>query len=364
MSDLATRWPALRDTWRRLVGSRGEGPLTPAERTRAARGIARLSERLTRERHRIGERYLDDAELLAAYVLFYWPVSYAQARSIFGELGALGRVLDLGAGPLPMSWAALDAGATSVRALERVAAARELGRSLGAGNLEVAAWDAMTPLPTGFDTIVAGHLVNELDGSLERRTALVQGWLSRLDGNGRVVIIEPALRESSRALLALRDRLIDGGAVVIAPCLMQAHCPALVKESDWCHAERAFSPPDEHGAIADEARIHKDRLKLSYLVLARTAAPRYHETLYRIVSEPLDEKGKQARIGCGPAGRVRLVLRTRDRGERNAALAQAARGDVLLVEGLLPRGDGRHLTPEGRVERIAAVGAPPPEPAS
>jgi ribosomal protein RSM22 (predicted rRNA methylase) len=362
MSDLATRWPQLRACWRRLVGASGEGPLTPAERTRAARSIARLSERLTRQRARIGERYLDDAELLGAYVLFYWPVSYAQGRSIFGELGELGRVLDLGAGPLPMSWAALDAGASSVHALERVAAARELGRGLGDGALEVGAWEAPAPVPTGFDTIIVGHLVNELDLALEKRAALVQGWLSRLNEGGRLVIIEPALRDSSRALLALRDRLLDGGAVVLAPCLMQAHCPALVKESDWCHAERAFVPPAEHAALADEARIHKDRVKLSYLVLARTPAPRYEDALYRVVSEPLDEKGKQARIGCGPAGRVRLVLRTRDHGERNRALADASRGDVLRVQGLLPRGDGQHLAPEGTVQLVAAVGALPPEP--
>jgi hypothetical protein len=42
---------------------------------------------------------MDDPRLLGAYLLFYWPVSYAQARSVLGELERRPReVLDLGSG--------------------------------------------------------------------------------------------------------------------------------------------------------------------------------------------------------------------------------------------------------------------------
>jgi len=367
---LRARWPGLRAAWRKLAGLDGkEAELSKAELASLASGIARLSQRLTRERDQISERYLDEPDLLGAYLLFYWPVSYVQARSVLGELGArpLGRVLDLGAGPLPLSWAALDAGASSVLALERVPRALSVGRTLGdSAALETHAWDATRdPIPAGpYDTIVSGHLWNELfltDRSpLDRRAALLGRVLAALAPGGRVVIIEPALRETSRSLHALRDRAIVDGAVVLAPCLMQAPCPALVKPTDWCHAERSWSPPDELDALAEAARIHKDRLKLSYLVLAREAAPVFDASLFRIVSEPLDEKGKLVRVGCGPRGRHRLVLRERDVNDTNRCFASLSRGDVLRADALVEKGDGLRLVADGDIARAAAVGEPPP----
>ncbi len=355
--DLAARWPALRAAWRRAQRLAGDGPLDAAERARAARAIARLSARLTRERASIGERYLDDPELLGAYLLFYWPISYAQARSVLGELGRPpGRVLDVGAGPLPMTWAAIDAGAAHVTALERVERARALGLALGDGPIDARAWDAARdPLPDGrFDTIVVGHLLNELPAAARLLAAL----RARLAEGGRLVIIEPALRETSRALLELRDRALADGAVAIAPCLVQARCPALAKATDWCHAERAWTPPAELAALADDARIHKDRLKLSYLVLASGEAPAHDPSLFRIVSEPLDQKGKHVRIGCGPVGRAPLVLRARDAGGPRAAFTALERGDVVRVTRLSPRGDGLRLDEDSEVELLAPAGAP------
>ena len=108
------RWmPRLVAVWRRARG-RPEGPptLTAQELKEVAAGVRTLSLGLTRERHLAGTRYMDDARLLGAYLLFYWPVSYAQGRQVLGELPARARsVLDLGSGPGPLAFAALAAGA-------------------------------------------------------------------------------------------------------------------------------------------------------------------------------------------------------------------------------------------------------------
>jgi ribosomal protein RSM22 (predicted rRNA methylase) len=368
VSDLATRWPQLRRAARRCWNAAdSDQPLEPAERARAARAIEALSRRLTRERERVDERYLDERESLAAYLLFWWPVSYAQASSILRELGrSPGRVLDLGAGPLPMSWAALDAGASSVLALERVTGAA-LAQSLSTPTPELRAWDAGKPLPDGpYDTILAGHLLNELHRGerdpIARRASLVGAALRRLAPEGRLILIEPALRETSRDLLALRDRLLaDGTAHVHAPCLMQAACPALARDGDWCHAERVFSPPPEHAQLAEAARIHKDELKMSYLVLGREPARSHPADRFRVVSGPLDEKGKLVRIGCGPRGRHRLVLRERDVTAHNAAFESLSRGDVVHIGHTDEKGDGLRLAADAAVERLAGAGSPPPE---
>src|SRR5688572_5835080 len=85
-----------------------------------AKAVAKLSMGFTRQRGLIGTSYLDDDANLSAYLLFYFLTSYAQGREILGEMDRpLGDVLDVGAGPGPMAFAALDAGATSVEAVDQ-----------------------------------------------------------------------------------------------------------------------------------------------------------------------------------------------------------------------------------------------------
>ena len=347
----------------------GTTPLSAGERRDVLAGAALLSRGLTRDRELAGARYFDDAQLLGAYLLLYWPVSYAQARAVLSEVGApLGRVLDVGSGPAPLALAALDAGASSARALDCSDAALGVGRALAAARgyqLPTELWEPGRPLPEGpFDTILVGHVLNELFGDdIDRRVKLVQSMMARLRPGGCVVILEPALRETSRALLAVRDRLVAAGAGVRAPCLYRGACPALVRESDWCHAERAFTPPPLLTSLAAEAQLHRDALKMSYLILEAPGAP-WPESprgrSFRIVSEALDRKGQHRFVGCGPEGREPLVLPQKHVRDGNRAFVSLTRGDVIAVEGLEPRGDGLRLGDRSTVERIAPAGSPVP----
>src|SRR5512135_609967 len=96
--------PRLLAVWRRLRGSAAGAPsLTAEERRDVVVGAQRLSHGLTRERELAGARYFEDPQLLGAYLLLWWPATYAQAASVLREVGgAVGRVLDVGSGPSPM----------------------------------------------------------------------------------------------------------------------------------------------------------------------------------------------------------------------------------------------------------------------
>src|SRR5690349_667249 len=104
--DLARWIPRLIAVWRKTRrGPPGAPPdrLTPKELKEVGAGVRTLSLGLTRERQLAGARYMDDPKLLGAYLLFYWPVSYSQARQVLGELPNRPRVaLDLGSGPGPV----------------------------------------------------------------------------------------------------------------------------------------------------------------------------------------------------------------------------------------------------------------------
>lgn len=178
------RWmPRLIAVWRASRGRGGGGGpetrLTPQEVKEVAAGVRQLSLGLTRERQLAGARYMDDPKLLGAYLLFYWPVSYAQARQVLGELPNRPRqVLDLGSGPGPVAFAALDAGGGQVTAADRSKAALTLARNLAAEAGEALAtrdWDPTkkgATLPDGqFELITMGHVVNELYGTGDAATA-------------------------------------------------------------------------------------------------------------------------------------------------------------------------------------------------
>ncbi len=372
------RWmPRLVAVWRRHR-KLPPGPPTLAGRElkEIGQGIRTLSAGLTRDRALVGARYLDDPRLLGAYLLFYWPVSYAQARAVLGELPRRSRsVLDLGSGPGPVAFAALDAGASEVTAADRSAPALTLARALAAEAeepLATRAWSGGAALPDGaFDTITLGHVLNELGrgpSALAERAALVERAAAQLRPGGSLVVLEPALRDTSRELLSVRDLLVARGYAVRAPCLWRGACPALVKATDWCHAERTWSPPPMLDALAREAGLHKEALKMSYLVLA----PRGEAwpepppgRLFRIVSEPLEGKGRQRYMGCGPEGRVGLALQEKHRTAANEAFFGLRRGDVVAVDGTEQRGDGLALVEGSSVRKVAAAGqevrSTPPE---
>jgi predicted nicotinamide N-methyase len=382
---LAQWIPRLLAVWRegrKDAGRRGRprpplDSLLPDELREVGAAVARLSRGLTRDRELAGARYLDEERLLGAYLLFYWPVSYLQARGVLSELPRRPRsVLDLGSGPAPVAFAALDAGAAEAIAADRAAAALTAARKLAgaAGEpLGTRDWNPtrgapLTELAAGrkFDLVTMGHVLNELwKGQDEdtRRADLLEQALALVAPGGSLVVIEPALRDTSRALLRVRDRLVERGYAVRAPCLFRGACPALLRETDWCHAERPVEPPPLVAQLAKAAGLRKESVKMSYLVLAPKGeawAEPPPGRVFRIVSEPLPSKGRLRYMGCGPEGRMGLSLQEKHVGEGNRRFEGLLRGDVIEVTGGEPRGDGVALGEASVVRVIAGAGRPVP----
>jgi SAM-dependent methyltransferase len=405
--DLARWIPHLVAAWRAMrrgggaAGGRGEGrggghgrggdprrqhaarapddALAPDELREVGAAVARLSRGLTRDRELAGARYLDEERLLGAYLLFYWPVSYLQARGILSELPRRPRaVLDLGSGPGPAAFAALDAGASEVTAADRSARALAAACRLAAAAGEPLAtrdWNPSRPgslagLAGGrrFDAVTMGHALNELFRGPDadaRRADLLEEVLALLQPGGSLVVIEPALRETSRALLRVRDLLVARGCAVRAPCLFRGPCPALLRDTDWCHAERAIEPPPLVAQIARAAGLRKEAVKMSYVVLASKGEPWPEPPpgrVFRIVSEPLPSKGRLRYMGCGPEGRMGLSLQEKHVGDANRRFEHLLRGDVVEVTGGEPRGDGVALGEGSTVTVLAPAGRPVPRP--
>jgi ribosomal protein RSM22 (predicted rRNA methylase) len=188
-----------------------------------------------------------------------------------------------------------------------------------------------------YDLIILANCLNELSESIDARTRLVAAALSLLAPQGTVMIMEPALRETSRALHRVRDLLLqEKRCTVYSPCLHEERCPALVDPDDWCHEERAWEPPASIQRMDREVGFIKDALKFSYLLLrtdGRTIAPRSPDT-FRLVSELRKLKGDTRAWLCNELGRQEVGRLDRALSPSNSAWERCQRGTIVRIEGI------------------------------
>ncbi len=344
--------------WRELAGRPGPAErLSAAEESRVAGAVRRLSAGLTDARGLAGHRYLDDPDLLGAYLLFFAEVSRAQARAILGRLGpGGGAALDLGAGPGPLTAVLLERGFASVVAADHSPQALAiLARAFADAPVRAVPWTAGDEgaLPPGpFALITAGHLFNELDkragDRIERRAALCDRLAPRLAPGGRLVLLDPASHALNLDLLALRDALLARGWQIEAPCFLRGPCPALAQRA-VCHAELRWRAPRLVARLAERAHLDKEVLAYSYLVLRAPGPPLppADPRDVRVASELLRNKaGRERRIVCGVAGRFSLSAPGGD-----GRLRRLARGDALRVVAPEMRESGWGVGPSTLLER-------------
>ncbi len=372
---LLTIW---RSSAARSVASRAPGDpvLSREELYAVSRKVRELSRGLTRQRALAGERYLSDPDLLGAYLLHFWPISYAQALLCLAMVRRAGgsepgSVLDLGAGPGPVSMALLDSGAAHVTACDRSEAALALARRIAVDRghtLATRQWDALksTGLPRGpFDMIALGHTLNELwsghPDRIELRVGLMKKLGRELAAEGRILIMEPALMSTAQAAIRVRDGLVNAGYSVEMPCVWQQACPAL--PDGTCHGEFDWRPPAGMVRLAHAARIGRETLKMAWFVLRKEkrdepALPPAGRSspdggLYRVVSEPLLSKSGRVRyLVCGPLGRFALSAPRDCRGAGIRSFFALARGDGIRVTGARQRETGWGLDDESRVDVV------------
>ena len=343
--------------------------LRPADLVRKPllRAITERTALYTTERNELASvaRTLMPGVDLAARALFFSVADAAKISIPLSEMagraclppGSSWRVLDLGAGAGAMglgllSFAAdhhpglavqidaidLDAAALSIYR-DAIAALQTSGLDLGALQIRTST-DAASRFDAtdgSYDLVLMGSMLNEL-GEAER-VCLASRAMKAVSAGGALVIVEPALRETSRALHRVRDSLVAGGAHVFAPCThRESTCPALADERDWCHEDRAVVLPSRARQMAQTTGLRDGGMKFSYLVMRHgdEALVESSEQLValRVVGQPQRSKGQRECYVCGAQGRHKLRLLKRNRTAKNRLFERAKRGDVLLAEGV------------------------------
>jgi len=384
----ATVSPLLLDAINQLVEKEG------LSHEQLARAVTELSRLFTKARAELSRPYLEDPTAAAAYLNYFLPVNLSKIQVLLDEMpeDTFGKnqrfsVLDLGSGPGTGGLAVLDwsnrrfkdmADALSVVAVDTSPAAlrcaerlwKSYCRAAGITGARLQAREADLERALGglfraqiqqagpYDLIILANCLNELSESIDARASLVATALSLLSPHGTMMIVEPALRGTSRALHQVRDRLLqEKSCTVYSPCLHEENCPALINRNDWCHEERAWEPPVAIRQIDEEVGFIKDALKFSYLLLrkdGKTIVER-RSNMYRVVSELREFKGEKRAWLCNEQGRQEVGRQDRLTSPQNVAFDRWHRGAIVQIEKIVRKERGGKVSALGRIQRDAAV---------
>ncbi len=285
---------------------------------KTAQHLLSLQRGLTGNRNLAGVPYMDNPDTLNAYLFYYWPVSFLQTWYALDSIPGFTKrfeslnkisILDFGSGPAPGTVAALDYffNATKNHAKYEITLADSSEKALSLAQkilasdkgsiskiitvrenfektetLNSISGDDVNAGQRGeaqkkFDLIIASHSINELWKKDKNRNqkifALMQSLCAYLNDGGILLVIEPAVMESSRTLITLRDMMKQSGFSVLSPCPENeggtCQCPALKSESGTCHAEREWISIEPASTLARFAKLDRESVKMTYFAFAR-----------------------------------------------------------------------------------------------
>ena len=348
-----------------------------------ANGAAQLSQAFTSGRRLLPKNYFNKKEYRSAYLLYFTLTNFAkvikcldetarlvdpQARRPAGE--SVGppvpdtspsssgiNVLDVGCGPGTASLACssffskrLPATPLSITAIDQNREILRDARALLSLNAPPhhttrVAQEMIGPRFPGrslkgksFDLIIAANFLNEI-GSVREQVELCQTLTDRyLNPRGILIVLDPALQKTTRALMEVRDLL---HANILSPCLHQQPCPMLAhNRRDWCHFYLEWNCPRTIRKVDHLLGIKHDYLKMAYLIAQKSDPAqdeRNHVNLWRVVSSPLKSKGRCEFVLCGQGCLRRISRLDRDRSDLNAKFDMIKRGDIIRIGDCIAR---------------------------
>jgi ribosomal protein RSM22 (predicted rRNA methylase) len=299
-----------------------------AELTATARA---LSQRY-REEVRDGRLHISDARAALAYIATRMPATYAAVHAAMSALTeqapdfAPRSLLDVGAGPGTVMWAATDLwrGLEAATLVEASPAIRALGEKLATGSgVARVAWrpgDLRGDLPEAqHDLVTLAYVLDEL-APKDRGVLVDRLWsLAR----GVLLIVEPGTTAGWQRILAARTQLIAERAHVLAPCPHAMTCP--ISQPDWCHFAARVARSRIH-RLAKEAEVPWEDEKFIYLAVAREPAI---SRAARVLAPPEAASGRVRLKLCQPDGTAAHRLVTRREGDVFKQARRVDWGDVF-----------------------------------
>jgi ribosomal protein RSM22 (predicted rRNA methylase) len=256
---------------------------------------------------------LPDPAHTAAYLATRMPATFAAAHAVLRELrerlGArpISSVLDIGAGAGGASLAARECfpEAQTITLVERDAALAAAAQQwLPQAAIMVEDVTRLKTLPA-HDLVIAAYSLGEIAEPLAARL-----WQA---ARVALVAIEPGTPRGYALILKVRERLLEAGGRMAAPCPAATPCP--LAAPDWCHFAARVERSSIHRRIKDAELGYEDE-KFSYVAVAREPV---ELPASRIIRRPRQRPGLIVLEICAPAGVQSVHASRRDRETFRAA---------------------------------------------
>lgn len=312
--------------------------------------LEKASSRLTkryRDEVRDGKMHIGNKNAALGYVAARFPATYAavfsalqQVRDIVPSFSPSSQ-LDVGAGPGTAVFAAtrLFPALENATLIEQSNDIIAIGKKLFSATLAhddsnpsekkqvTTDWQNMDISSAYFenlgkaDLVTASYVLDELSEKIQDR--LVDGLWNK---TGDILfLVEPGTPAGFQRLIRQRDRLIEKGAHIVAPCPHELACP--IVPPDWCHFSVRVERSRTH-RLAKQAIVPFEDEKFCYLACAHEKP----DVQYcRILSRPLRSSGKISCYLCTPAGQKEAVTSTRKDKKNYSVMRRSDWGDSLKI---------------------------------
>lgn len=274
-----------------------------------------------------------------AYAAYRMPATFgavtAALRAFAERTGdwSPARHVDVGGGTGAAVWAAAEVWAkpreTTVLDWSEPALAlgRELASTAREDTLRAVDWQrgritSGLSLPAA-DLVTVSYVLGELTGS--DRQSMVDAAAGAAGAGGAVVIVEPGTPDGYLRVLEARDRLIEAGFRVLAPCPHSGTCP-LIPGEDWCHFAARVNRSSLHRQVKGGSLPYEDE-KYSYVAAVRTGPQSPAPAPARVVRKPQLRKGQVLLELCDPQGAPRRATVTKRQGPLYRAARNVSWGD-------------------------------------
>lgn len=233
-----------------------------------------------------------------AYLCYYLPLNSSRIKALVDEadkrnfFAGIENVIDFGAGLATASLTIAEKHSLNFHLVER---AQEPQRLIEKHFKHFQAKEWMrtisaAKIPDANKTLaVFSYSLTELSD--------IPDWAYNCEA---LMLIEPSTQQDGRKLLQLRQKLLDKGYHVWAPCTHEQACPLLSQsKTDWCHDRIHFDAPVWFKKMEEHLPMKNRTLTMSYVLMRKSAPSEIHAA--RVVGDMLKEKGKNRQMVCrGP----------------------------------------------------------------
>ncbi len=183
-----------------------------------------------------------------------------------------------------------------------------------------------------YDVVILANSLAEVFPTNTIPIRFIERIFKRINDDGIIIIVEPALKHLSRRLMNLRTEIIQKEkGFILLPCFHEEECALteIRKGKEWCHESISWRPPEFMKILNNGLNREIDRLKFSYLVISKQTLRKPKGLL--VISSLLREKGKKRCYLCTGDGTVELVRLNKHKTNSNREFDSIKKGNIITL---------------------------------